>query len=319
MYCQNKIVYTVQAGDSLYQLSRQFDTTVTELILGNPGVNPYNLQIGMRLNICPGENYDGPMPIPEMTRPGMGPMPGVNNQMPGGNQMPGMNNQMPGMNNQMPGMNNQMPGMNNQMPGMNNQMPGMNNQMPGMNNQMPEDDETSNDMENEIVDLFEDMRMSWLDLVFWNRMYLMAVDSNSKDQQQIEEQMLEAADDIVDVFAEHLPVEVTRQLRNLLVEHVKITGELIRTLKAGKTDEYNELIKQWYANANQMAELLGKQNPYFGSKETRNLLLNHLDMTREEIEQQMRGAYEESIDVFRDIRDQVLDMADYFTRGLLAR
>lgn len=275
MYCQNRIVYTVQAGDSLYQLSRQFDTTVTELILGNPGVNPYNLQIGMRLNICPGENYDGPMP--EMPRPGMGPM-----------------------------------------PGMNNQMPGMNNQMPGMNNQMP-DDETTNDMENEVVDLFEDMRMAWLDLAFWNRMYLMGVDADSKDQQQIEEQMLEAADDIVDVFAEYLPIEVVRQLRNLLVEHVQLTGELMRALKAGKTEDYNELIKQWYANANQIAELLGKQNPYFNSRETRNLLLNHLDMTREEIEQQLRGAYGESIDVFRDIRDQVLDMADYFTRGLLAR
>ena len=74
MYCQNRIIYTVQAGDSLYQLSRQYHTTVTELILGNPGVNPYNLQIGMRLNICPGEGYTGP----EMNR-----NPNPNEQTPG--------------------------------------------------------------------------------------------------------------------------------------------------------------------------------------------------------------------------------------------
>lgn len=32
-------------------------TTVTELIMGNPGVNPYNLQVGMKLTICPGPGY----------------------------------------------------------------------------------------------------------------------------------------------------------------------------------------------------------------------------------------------------------------------
>ena len=38
-------------------LQKQFHTTVTELILLNSGVNPYNLQTGMRLTICPGEGY----------------------------------------------------------------------------------------------------------------------------------------------------------------------------------------------------------------------------------------------------------------------
>ena len=59
MYCQNRIVHTIEQGDSLYRLARQYDTTVTELILGNPGVNPYNLQIGMKLQICPGRGYEG--------------------------------------------------------------------------------------------------------------------------------------------------------------------------------------------------------------------------------------------------------------------
>ena len=54
MYCQNRISYRVQEGDSLYKLAKQFHTTVTELILLNSGVNPYNLQTGMRLTICPG-------------------------------------------------------------------------------------------------------------------------------------------------------------------------------------------------------------------------------------------------------------------------
>lgn len=297
MNCNNRMVYTVQDGDSLYQLARQFDTTVTDLILGNPGVNPYNLQVGMRLNICPGRDENAEM----NGNLGMNNRPG----MPGMPSMPGMNNR-PGMPS-MPGMNNR-PGI----PGM-PQTPGMNNR-PDMEN-----GETSGEIGNEVEQLMREMRLAWLDLIFWNRMYLMSVDSGSEDQQEIEERLMQAVDEITDVFAEFLPVAATRQLRNLLAEHVELGGELIRMRKEGNMQSYDEVAKAWYANANQIAELFAQLNPYFGGREVRNMLLNYLDLTRESIEQQISGAYGDSIESFRDLKTQVLDMADYFARGLLAR
>lgn len=257
MYCQNRIVYTVKAGDSLYKLSRQYQTTVTELILGNPGVNPYNLQVGMQLNICPGEGYNPP--------------------------------------------------------GQSGQLPGQGGQMPGQNEQTP------NEMVNSVEKLMESMRLAWLSHVYWSRMYLMSVAADAADRQAVEERALQTADEITDVFANFLPINVTRQLRNLLTEHIEIAGEIMQALKSGNMENYDNLIKNWYANANQLATLLGNQNPYFGGRETRNMLLNHLDLLREEIEQQMNGEYEQSIDTFRDIKNQALEMADYFARGLLAR
>ena len=47
--------------------------------------------------------------------------------------------------------------------------------------------------------------------------------------------------------------------------------------------------------------------------------MNYLDMTREIIEHQMNGEYDQSIDTFRDLSDLVLPLADYLARGLLAR
>lgn len=60
MNCSNSIEHTVEAGDTLYKLSRQYKTTVSSIILSNPRINPYNLQIGMKIEICPGREYTRP-------------------------------------------------------------------------------------------------------------------------------------------------------------------------------------------------------------------------------------------------------------------
>lgn len=256
MYCQKKIAHTIQEGDSLYKLSKQYDTTVTELILGNPGSNPYNLQIGKVLYVCPGERYMAEMQ-PEQPGTGM-PEPGEPEENPAQTQ--------------------------------------------------------------DAVQLLKDeMRIAWLNQIYWIRMYLMSVDAGAGDQRSIEERMLETADEINDVFADHLPVAVTRQLRELLMEHVELAADMIQTLKSDEQENYDEKIRAWYENANQIASLLARQNAYFDNRKTRNMLLNHLDLTRQSMEQQTAGRFGQSIDTFRDLESQTRAMADYLSTGLLAR
>lgn len=308
MYCQNRMVHTVQEGDSLYRLARQYHTTVTELILGNPGVNPYNLQVGMKLYVCPGESYVPP-------QGGSGNTGNTGNSGSTGNAGMGGTTGNVGNSGTTGNTGNSGTTGNTGMGG----NTGIGVVIPG--GQRPGGNQTAGEMQNSVNQLFEAMRLAWLELIYWTRMYMMSVDSgtDAKEQYAVEGRLLETADAITDVFAERLPVAVTRQLRNLLVEHVEMTGQIIRTLKSGDMENYDRQIREWYANANQIAALLADQNPYFAGKETRNLLLNYLDMTREIIEHQMNGEYDQSIDTFRDLSDLVLELADYLARGLLAR
>lgn len=49
--CPGGILYTIQPGDTVWQLSRRFGTTVDAILAANPGLDPQNLQIGQRICI----------------------------------------------------------------------------------------------------------------------------------------------------------------------------------------------------------------------------------------------------------------------------
>ncbi|MBE5881781.1 MAG: LysM peptidoglycan-binding domain-containing protein [Lachnospiraceae bacterium] len=48
------ITHEIVRGDTLYRLAQKYRTTVPLILLANPGVDPYNLQVGTRLRICRG-------------------------------------------------------------------------------------------------------------------------------------------------------------------------------------------------------------------------------------------------------------------------
>lgn len=54
--CQ-MITHEIVRGDTLYRLAQKYRTTVPLILLANPGVDPYNLQEGMRLKICKGNLF----------------------------------------------------------------------------------------------------------------------------------------------------------------------------------------------------------------------------------------------------------------------
>lgn len=51
--CQ-RITHEIVRGDTLYRLAQKYRTTVPMILLANPGIDPYNLQVGTRLQICKG-------------------------------------------------------------------------------------------------------------------------------------------------------------------------------------------------------------------------------------------------------------------------
>lgn len=288
MYCQNRISYRVQEGDSLYKLAKQFHTTVTELILLNSGVNPYNLQTGMRLTICPGEGYvdeneskpsEGNTNKPTKTPVGgIVIIPGTTTQ-PGGTTRPGTTTQ------------------------------------PGTATRPGTTTQPGNNMG---VDLRQRMRMAWLNHITLVKFYLISFFENLSSQNAWKDAVYKNAEEILVIFAQYYPASAMQRFRKLFMEHLRLTDEVAAGLKADPAFS-GAAMENWYINAEEIASFLSRQTPAYNETELRKMFYDHLDMERQQMEAYLDGDYVTDIEIYLRSQQNMIELADFLTSGLLAR
>jgi len=276
MYCQNRISYRVQEGDSLYKLAKQFHTTVTELILLNSGVNPYNLQTGMRLTICPGEGYvdenESKPSEGNTNKPTKTPVGGIV-IIPGTTTQPGTATR------------------------------------PGTTTQ-PEN--------NMGVDLRQRMRMAWLNHITLVKFYLISFFENLSSQNAWKDAVYKNAEEILAIFAQYYPASAMQRFRKLFMEHLRLTDEVAAGLKADPAFS-GAAMENWYINAEEIASFLSRQTPAYNETELRKMFYDHLDMERQQMEAYLDGDYETDIEIYLRSQQNMIELADFLTSGLLAR
>lgn len=242
MYCHNQLSYVIRQGDNLYHLARHYHTTVPAILSQNPNIDPYNLQIGTSLIICPGEEF-----------------------------LMKSNNAYP----------------------------------------MPSPDPEK------YVSLINDMRAVWEQHVYWTRMLLISIAERLKDQSDTANRILENPKDIANIFAKYYPMDIAKKIAQLLTEHLQIGSALITALRDGKTAEADKLNRQWYINADKMADTFSSINPYYSREALREMLYNHLGLTTQEVSLRLAGKYGADIEAFNKVEEEALKMADYFSSGLI--
>lgn len=288
MYCQNRISYRVQEGDSLYKLAKQFHTTVTELILLNSGVNPYNLQTGMRLTICPGEGYvdenESKPSEGNTNKPTKTPVGGIviisgTTTQPGGTTRPGTTTQ------------------------------------PGTATRPGTTTQPGNNMG---VDLRQRMRMAWLNHITLVKFYLISFFENLSGQNAWKDAVYKNAEEILAIFAQYYPASAMQRFRKLFMEHLRLTDEVAAGLKADPAFS-GAAMENWYINAEEIASFLSRQTPAYNETELRKMFYDHLDMERQQMEAYLDGDYETDIEIYLRSQQNMIELADFLTSGLLAR
>ena len=153
--------------------------------------------------------------------------------------------------------------------------------------------------------------------MYWARMLLISIAERLKDQDNVTDRLTQNPKDIADIFANYYRNEVAMEIAKLLSEHLQIGADLIVALRDENTKDAVNLNRRWYANADQMADAFSSINPNYGREEMRQMLYQHLDLTTNEVKMRLAKNYAADIKAFDQVEKEALDMADFFSAGIV--
>lgn len=169
------------------------------------------------------------------------------------------------------------------------------------------------------LNLTSRMNSLWEQHVFWTRLLIISILESLKDLQQTEERLLKNPVQLGILFGRFYGADAQKIITNLLNEHLVVGAKLVTAFKNNDKPAINELNTLWYDNARRMAETFSMINPFYIEEDLRKMLYNHLDLTKNEVALRLEGKYEEDIKNFDMIEMQALEMANYFTNGIIFR
>ena len=162
------------------------------------------------------------------------------------------------------------------------------------------------------------LRDLWADHVVWTRLYIISAAGGTPDVDAAAQRLLKNQEDIGNSIKPFYGEEAGDKLTFLLKDHIFIAVDLLNAAKAGDSAAAEEAEKRWYDNADDIATFLSEANPdNWPREETTEMLNEHLSLTKTEAIARLTGDYVTDVEVFDEIFDQSMAMADHLADGIV--
>ena len=162
------------------------------------------------------------------------------------------------------------------------------------------------------------MRKLWEDHVTWTRLAIVTFADGSAGFGATATRLLRNQTDIGEAIAAFYGSAAGGRLSALLHDHITIAVDLLQAAKAGDTAAFGAAKDRWYANANDIADLVSSLDPAVWPRaELRSLMRTHLDQTLTEAADELAGDYAGSVAAYDEIHQHILVMADVLSDGII--
>ncbi|MCC6841162.1 MAG: hypothetical protein IT230_13475 [Flavobacteriales bacterium] len=165
--------------------------------------------------------------------------------------------------------------------------------------------------------LNQDMRKLWMDHMFWT---LSTVDAFYNEPEQLDGKLKRLLNNQVQIGQAIVPYygqAAGDQLGKLLTAHIQLAVPVLTAAKANDQAALDKGLKAWYANAQEVADLLSAANPqYWPQSATRPALEMHITQTTGYAVDILKGDFSRSIQSFEDALHHMLGLADILSDGI---
>lgn len=162
------------------------------------------------------------------------------------------------------------------------------------------------------------LRELWEQHIMWTRSFIISATRNLDDREFVTRRLLLNPQDFAAVFNQFYGPWTAQKLSCLLTKHLLIATDIVSVGLSGiPIPTIQDLQRQFYQNAGQIAAFLSRLNPHWNEKIWRGMLYNHNGLVELAAGLVASAQYDLEVEMFAEIEDQALRMADYMTEGII--
>jgi hypothetical protein len=162
------------------------------------------------------------------------------------------------------------------------------------------------------------MRKLWEDHVTWTRLVIVSTAAGLPDLEATTQRLLQNQTDIGNAIKPFYGDQAGSKLTELLRSHIIGAADILAAAKSNDQVKLDAAKKSWYANADEISAFLSGANPKnWPLSDMQSMMRQHLDLTLSEAVNQLQGKYPESVADYDKVHDEILQMADMLSDGII--
>ena len=167
------------------------------------------------------------------------------------------------------------------------------------------------------VALYTGMRTLWAQHMEWTYATVVAFAGSAPALDPTLARLLRNQADIGTAFATYYGPAAGARLTDLLRTHIQDAVPVLSAAKAGDRTALDQAVAQWYANAQDIADFLARENPDWQQAQMRSMMRTHITQTIAYAADVLAGHDTSAIEKYDLAEAHMAEMADMLSAGIV--